>query len=360
MTTRGSGGRFVAEAGIDEGKGEGEEVPAHFHRGGGAGQPGAGAGHWGARPVAGRRVRRIQRRLGVGASGAVVHGRDQRRPRPGRPAARAVRESRCPYSRDPGGREWRAVRRRPGERVRGASERHRRVYLDLRAAQPDGAQHRRCPVRGGPVRPEQRRQWRPLRLGRHGRKSLPGRDAPLQLGRRRQLDRGGPELRLELQDLRRGLDRARDHDRLRPRGPDLRPHRDLQLLLLGGRLELRVQARRRGLCRLRLPQHHPVPHGRLPHLLRSRHGPGRQPGLDAGLSHHLRPNRRGSRLGHHPRGHGRDGGQGQPGDHPSRRLDPAGRRLPERRLHGLRRSRGTGVYPEAATPGPTAPPPGSP
>ena len=33
-----------------------------------------------------------------------------------------------------------------------------------------------------------------------------GRDPALQLGRRGELDRGGPDLRLELQDLRRGLD----------------------------------------------------------------------------------------------------------------------------------------------------------
>ena len=140
--------------------------------------------------------------------------------------------------------------------------------------------------------------------------------------------------------------RARYHDRFRPLGPDLRPHPDLHLLLLGGRLELRVQARRRGLRGLRLPQHHSLPHGRLPHLLRPRHGPGRQPGRDRRFQHLLGPHRGGPHLGDDPRGHGRGGSQGQPGDHPSLRLHPAGHRLPERGLHGLRRPRGGRVHPK--------------
>ena len=56
--------------------------------------------------------------------------------------------------------------------------------------------------------------------------------------------------------------------------------------------------------------------------------------------------RRGQRLGLDPRGHGGGGGQGQPGDHPSLRLDPAGDRPPERRLHGLRRPHGRGLHPK--------------
>jgi hypothetical protein len=58
------------------------------------------------------------------------------------------------------------------------------------------------------------------------------------------------------------------------------------------------------------------------------------------------PNRRGQHLGLDPRGHGRDRGQGQPGDHPSLRLDTAGDRLPQRRLHGLRPPHRRGLHPK--------------
>ena len=131
-----------------------------------------------------------------------------------------------------------------------------------------------------------------------------------------------------------------------PIGRDQRPDPDLHLLLLGARRELRVQARLRPLYALRLAQHHAAPRRRLPHPLR----PGRRtrtatptPPRPRAPS---RSDRRGRRLGHDPRGHGRGGGQGQPGDHPALCLDPAGNRRSQRRLHRLRPPRRRQVHPK--------------
>ena len=65
---------------------------------------------------------------------------------------------------------------------------------------------------------------------------------------------------------------AQHDDHRRPERWDQRPDPDLQLLLLGARLDLPVQARRRRLCGLQLAEDRRAPRGRLPHLLRPRHG----------------------------------------------------------------------------------------
>ena len=66
----------------------------------------------------------------------------------------------------------------------------------------------------------------------------------------------------------------------------------------------------------------------------------------AGLAHLHRQDRRGQRLWVDPRGHGGDGGEGQPGDHPSLRLDPTGDGSRRRRLHRIRRPHGARVHPK--------------
>ena len=127
---------------------------------------------------------------------------------------------------------------------------------------------------------------------------------------------------------------------------DQRSNPDLHLLLIGSWPELPVQARRRRLCRLQLAEDHGVSHRRLPYLLRPRQGLVRQRRPDAGLALVHGGDRRGQRLGLDPGGHGGDGGQGQPRDHQALRLDPAGDRPPQRRLHGLRRPHGRGLHPK--------------
>ncbi len=107
-----------------------------------------------------------------------------------------------------------------------------------------------------------------------------------------------------------------------------------------------MQGRLRLLCACSSPKDHLAPHGRLPYLLCPGHRPGWQHRSHPGHPHIHGPHRRGQRLGHDPGGHGGDRGQGQPTDHPSLCLDPAGDRPPQRRLHGLRRPRGRGLHPK--------------
>ena len=126
---------------------------------------------------------------------------------------------------------------------------------------------------------------------------------------------------------------------------DQRPDPDLQLLLLAGGVELRVQGRLGLLCALQFAEDHLAPHGRLPYLLRPGHRPGGQHRSHPGLPHIHGPHGHDQRLGHDPRGHRRARGQGQPADHPALCLDPAGDRRPQRRLHGLRRPHGRGLHP---------------
>ena len=85
---------------------------------------------------------------------------------------------------------------------------------------------------------------------------------------------------------------------------------------------------------MQLAQHHRAAGRRLAHLLRACHRCGRQHRPDAGQPRLHGPHRRGQGLGLDPDGHRGAGRQGQPLS--SVRV-PAGDRLPERRLHGLRR-----------------------
>ena len=125
-------------------------------------------------------------------------------------------------------------------------------------------------------------------------------------------------------------------------------------------LDLPVQARLRRLCapaaRRRPPRTSrtaPTPSTSAPPTRPATSTPPRPPHLHG-------PNRRGQRLGHDPRGHGGAGGQGQPGDHPALRLDPAGHRPPRAAPTRAPASTRARAAPEAATTPPTAPPPGSP
>ena len=68
-----------------------------------------------------------------------------------------------------------------------------------------------------------------------------------------------------------GVRASGDDDQLRPGGRHQRPDAELQLLLIGVRLELRVQARLGLLRGVQLAEHHRAPRRRLAHLLRACH-----------------------------------------------------------------------------------------